>query len=219
MVTLLARITYCSRKDHSQDHLPEGTPSSASLDPHCDPIRERLLNLSLEVVEFIRCCRSAIPNDVDRLNCMVARPLHQALSIFLDAKARSTGNLHQYDSQITDICNTLRAISRRVPFVFTILRAIQLDIRRRRVVLPQETQKMFEDFEQNDLKVWKDDALYTRVMYSFSEIAPNVGQQGAKGRQAKTMGEFLQEFENLDLHSGTEDSSAHLDNTPRSLST
>ncbi|KAK5087565.1 hypothetical protein LTR24_006605 [Lithohypha guttulata] len=219
MVTLLARITYCSREDHSQDHLPEGTPSSASLDPHCDPVRERLLNLSVEVVEFIRCCRSAIPNDVDRLNCMVARPLHQALSIFLDAKARSSENLHRYDSQIIDICTTLRAISRRVPFVFTVLRAIQLDVRRRKIVLPQETQKMLEEFEQNDLKVWKDDASYTRAMYSFSEIAPNVGQLDATGRQAKTMGEFLEEFENLDLHSGNEDSSTHFDNTPRSLGT
>lgn len=217
MVTLLARISYCSRKDHSQDHLPEAGPSNASLDPHCDPIIERLMTLSLEVVEFIRCCRSAMPNDVDRLNCMVARPLHQALSIFLDAKSRSTSNLSRYDSQIVDICATLRAISRRVPFVITVLRAIQLDVRRRKVALPLETQRMFEDFEQNDLKAWRDDALYPQAMYSFSEIAPNVGQQDAKGPQAKTLGEFLQEFENLDLHSGSKDTTTHLENKHRSL--
>lgn len=174
MVTLLARITYCSRKDHSQDYLPEGAPSSASLDPHCDPIHERLLNISLEVVEFIRCCRSTIPNDVDRLNCMVARPLHQALSIFLDAKTRATDNLHRYDLQISNICTTLRAIARRVPFVITVLRTIQLDVRRRKVVLPQETQKMFEDFEQNDLKLWREEASYTRAMYPFSKLLPTL---------------------------------------------
>lgn len=156
-------------------------------------------------------------DDVDRLNCMVARPLHQALSIFLDAKSRSIYHLNRYDSQIVDICTTLRALSRRVPFVITVLRAIQLDVRRRKVVMPLETQRMFEDFEQNDLKAWRDDALYPKAMYSFSEIAPNVGQQDAKAQQAKTMGEFLQEFEDLDLRSGSKNTTTHLEQKHRSL--
>lgn len=45
---------------------------------------------------------------------------------------------------------------------------------------------------------------------SVLEIAPNVGLQDAKGQQTKTIGEFLQEFEKLDLHSGNEESSSHL---------
>lgn len=199
MVVLLARITFCSREDHSQDHQPEGTPSSLSLDPHCDPIRERLLNLSLEVVEFIRCLRFSIPRDIDRINCMVARPLHQALSIFLDAKTRFTEDVGRYDAQINDLCTTLRAIGRRVPFVVTVLRAIQLDIRRRELKLSPETEKLFEDFEQYDLKLWKEDASYLKSMYSQSEVAPHVGQQDHRHDQIQTMGEFLGGFDKLDL--------------------
>ena len=199
IVVLLARITFCSREDHSQNHLPEGTPSSLSLDSHCDPIRERLLNLSLEVVEFIRCLRFSISRDIDRINCMVARPLHQALSIFLDAKTRLTENVGRYDTQIHDLCTTLRAISRRVPFVVTVLRAIQLDIRRREQKLSPETEKLFEEFEQYDLKLWKEDAWYLKSMYSQSEVAPNVGQQDHRHDQDQTMGEFLEGFDKLDL--------------------
>jgi len=130
---------------------------------------------------------------------MVARPLHQALSIFLDAKTRFTEDVGRYDAQINDLCTTLRAIGRRVPFVVTVLRAIQLDIRRRELKLSPETEKLFEDFEQYDLKLWKEDASYLKSMYSQSEVAPHVGQQDHRHDQIQTMGEFLGGFDKLDL--------------------
>jgi len=203
MVTLMARMQYCSREDHSQDGPSKGTQSPISIDTVCDGIRQRLLKVALEVVEFIRCYRASFPLDTDRINSVVYRPLHQALSIFLDAKSRSTDNQHQYDSQVTDICITLRAMARRVPFIVSVLRAIQLDVRRCGVALPKATETLFEDFEQSDIKLWKEEATYTRAMYSFSNIAPNVGQQDG-GERSMTMGEFFQEFEDLDLQSSGE---------------
>jgi len=204
IVTLMSRMQYCVREDHSQtSELSERTPSSTSIDIDCDVIRARLLKVGHEVVDFIRCYRATFPLDVDRLHAVVCRPLHQALSIFLEAKSRDG---RDFDPQIIDICITLRAISRRVPFVVTLLRAIQLDTRRRGLALPPATEKLFADFEQFDIKSWKEEASYTKAMYSYSNIAPNVGQQDNKG-QAKTMGEFLQEFDNLDIKPHDERSS------------
>jgi len=200
-------MQYCTREDHLQDGLTEGTLSPFFIDPECDAIRERLMKVALEVVEFLRCYRSSFPLDVDRLNGVVSRPLHQTLAILLDAKSRSKENQHQYDGHITDICITLRAISRRVPFVVSILRAIQLDVRRRGLALPEATEKLFQDFERSDIKAWKEDASYTRAMYSFSNIAPIVAQQDGKDQNV-TLGEFLQEFENLNIQ-GHEEHSLH----------
>lgn len=204
MVTLMARMQYCSREDHSQlSELSERTPSKDSIDVECDATRARLLTVALEVVEFLRIYRNAYPHDVDRLNSVVSRPLHQALSILLEAKSRDG---RAYDAQINDICAALRAISRRVPFVVTLLRAIQLDAGRRGLALPQETQELFDDFEQSDIQSWKEEGSYTKAMYSYANIAPAVGQQDNKGL-AKTMGEFLQEFDDLDLETRDERSS------------
>lgn len=54
------------------------------------------------------------------------------------------------------------------------MRAIQLDVRRRGLTLPQATAKLFEDFGQSDIKAWKEDTSYTGAMYSYSKIAPIV---------------------------------------------
>jgi len=208
IVILMAQMQYCTREDHLQDGLTEGTLSPFSIDAECNAIRERLVKVALEVVEFLRCYRASFPLDIDRLNCVVARPLHQTLTILLDLKSRLKE--HQYDSHITDICITLRDISRRVPFVVSILRAIQLDVRRRGLALPQATEELFEDFEHSDIKAWKEDASYTRAMYSFSNIAPIVAQQDGKDQNV-TLGEFLQEFENLNIL-GHEEHSLHQEN-------
>lgn len=198
MVTLMARMQYCSRGDHCQGGVSKETRSPISIDADCASIRQRLLKVSLEVAELIEIYRSAFPLEIDKINSVVYRPLHQALSIFLDARNRSTDNQQQYDSQITDICITLRAMARRVPFIVSVLRAIQLDLRRRGLALPRAAEEVLEDFEQCGIGLWKEDASYTRAMYSYSNIAPHVGQQDHK-EDSRTIGEFLQEFEKLNL--------------------
>ncbi|RAK95629.1 uncharacterized protein BO80DRAFT_439252 [Aspergillus ibericus CBS 121593] len=104
-----------------------------------------------------------------------------------------------------ELCIIARAFSRRFPLAKGILRMIQLSANQTQVVLPEETDALFTDFET---LAWKE-----RDAQEFSSFYPHfqsVVQQGPTRQGDVDLDQFLAKWDTLDLsHSrrGSEDES------------
>lgn len=159
-------------------------------------ISSRLLAISLELVSLSRCTRRFCNND--KLSAFNIHGFFQALNIFLEADATGT-----YDEEIIEIITTFRAMSRRAPFMVSLLRMVQLDVQRRNIRLPSATEKLFEDFEKQDLTKWRlgpQTSLYFANPFPGA-VSASEDPETTEARRPEYMGEFLEVFDNLTLHS------------------
>jgi hypothetical protein len=103
----------------------------------------------------------------------------------------------RFEEQITDLCIFARAMSRRWPFAMAILRMIQLTADRRQVTLPDQSRKLFEDFEKEDWHTREQRTLAS--MYPDPESAAYRKHMENADAALQNMGEFLDSMERLHL--------------------
>lgn len=152
--------------------------------------QDRLIQHALKVAELCRWHRDAY--EYNRLHSFMCQPVCVALYVLIERNGD-----HQHDAEITELFTAMRAMSRRVPFVFSLLRMIQLDVRFRKFELPPSTEKLFDEYEQLDLGAWMEKGGHNSV-YPSPElfVGPYTDQRGdpRATTQPMNMNEFLKLF-------------------------
>lgn len=112
-----------------------------------------------------------------------------------------------------ELCIIARAFSRRFPLAKGILRMIQLSANQTQVVLPEETDALFTDFET---LAWKE-----RDAHEFSSFYPHfssVVRQGSARQDDVDMDQFLAKWDTLNLSQSRRDPAASEDSSKRGSS-
>ncbi|PWY90602.1 C6 transcription factor [Aspergillus sclerotioniger CBS 115572] len=113
-----------------------------------------------------------------------------------------------------ELCIIARAFSRRFPLAKGILRMIQLSANQTQVVLPEETDALFTDFET---LAWKE-----RDAQEFSSFYPHfttVVRQGSARKDDVDMDQFLTKWDTLSISQSRRDPAASEDDAKGSSST
>lgn len=200
MTTLSALKTNLSRQlEQATGHDPNRRTSSAlsigSKSPQIThhrlhEVQTRLERAAVEAARFSEVFRTRFRDD--RLSVFMCHPTHQAMYVLLFCNSE-----HKYDAEITQLCVTLRMQSRRIPFVVSLFRMIELDATNDGVTLPSAVKKLFEDFDQDDNERWKREPHHA--------IYPNLRPTGVgaandgNADHSTEMGKFLKAFDNLEM--------------------
>ncbi|KAK5083470.1 hypothetical protein LTR05_005972 [Lithohypha guttulata] len=160
-------------------------------------VNAQLIKYAVEVSQLVESTYTFTGQGVISAHAIL--PLHQSLNILIDA------NLEQkYDSNITANFKLLCELVGRVPFVMSLVRMLQLDVRSRGIELPTATVELLEDFEQNILAK---DVLPNTLYPYHGSVSLEEGGQSADESTGWTMnmGEFLDVFEKLDVRNSVND--------------
>lgn len=130
-----------------------------------------------------------------RFHCFMCQPSRVALYTLME---RNDG--HQYDADITELLTGMRAMSRRFPFTFTLLRMTQLDLRLRNLDLPVSSEKLFEEFDHLKRAAWREQGTFNSVYPSPQLFAGPYDEAVGESRGARdpsNMIEFLRLFDGV----------------------
>lgn len=119
-----------------------------------------------------------------------------AIYTFLD------DDVSQYHDEITNLCTCLRALSRRWPMAMAILRMVQHYAKQRKVSLPPETEKLFDEFENVD---WRHGEVKRLISMYPSPTSVVASYTGTTKDEIVDMGKFLEEMERLQVKSEDSD--------------
>lgn len=154
-------------------------------------------NMVRSALEIVKLCRSyRVKYEYNRLNIFMCQPCYHALYVLMEQNRQ-----HQlYDSDITEICTAIRAMSRRFPFAFSLLHMTQIDLKQRGLDLPSAAEKLFEEFEQLDTALWMEKGSHNSL-YPSPQLAVGPYGGGDDDTEATThptnMSEFLIMFDKL----------------------
>lgn len=107
------------------------------------------------------------------------------------------------EPSLTNLCIHLRSLARRVPYITSIMRMVQLQVQQRQIKLPETTQRVLETFEKEDISDWtsKDlNSMYPMGWGSGLIWTDRDASPADSLPEAVTMEEFLRQFE--ELHTG-----------------
>lgn len=153
-------------------------------------INTRLVDRALDVCQLVRVNDGFTQKG--RLSGCAMQPLQLALNVFIDMNHE-----HKYDREINELCVILCAMGRRMPFVMSLVRMIQLDVQRRSIELPFLATRTLDEFERDDVAKDK----LPNSIFPYTRSAATVGNkeelpQGSVVDRLN-MGEFLELFERL----------------------
>lgn len=104
---------------------------------------------------------------------------------------------------LTNLCIYFRSMARRMPYVASILRMVQLQVKERQITLPETTRTVMENFEKEDITDWtsKDvNCMYPTAWASSIQLDDrDLGAKANSLSQALTMEEFLRQLEDLSV--------------------
>lgn len=155
-------------------------------------IDEEMVQNALDIVDLCRSYR--VRYEYNRLNIFICQPCYLALYALMERNSRK-----QYDSEITEMCTSIRAMSRRFPFAFSLLRMTQIDLQQRGLDLPSSAENLFEEFEQLGTALWLEKGSHNSL-YPSPQLT--VGPYAGEGDPPVTahptnMSEFLKMFNGL----------------------
>lgn len=151
-----------------------------------------LARTALDIVDLCRSYR--VRFEYSRLNCYMCQPCYLALYVLMEQNSE-----RQYDNEITEICTSIRAMSRRFPFAFSLLHMTQIDLQQRGHELPSSVEKLFEEFEQLDTASWMEKGSHNSLYPSPQlGVGPYAGEDDSEATTLPTtMSEFLKAFDKL----------------------
>lgn len=183
--------------DEAEMHARERTSSDINLLVASRTDEEHLVQHATRIADVLSANQDTY--EYSRLHCFMCQPCRLALYVLMERNAD-----HRYDVHITELLTAMRAMSRRFPFSFTLLRMIQLDLRLRKLELPGSAEKLFGEFEQPNSAAWRQRGSSNSVYPSPQVfVGPYAGEtQGSRGATAPTnMIEFLNVFDQLAIGS------------------
>lgn len=139
---------------------------------------------ALEIVQICRLHQSLYGNA--HMTVFLVQPLYLALVALMSEEDVST-----YSSEILDLCIYFRATSRRFPIAMAVMRMFQVSAQQSGKALPVETEKLFEEFEQED---WRQ-----RTSYRVTSQYPVLGGKDQDSSEVQNLSDFFAMMERLEV--------------------
>lgn len=108
-----------------------------------DQIIQLRLNAALDIVQICRIHQKLYENTY--MHTFLVHPIFQSLLVLVREEP-----MNAYRSEIVYLCTLFRSLGRRFPWVIAAFRMFQVTSEQNGQRLPEETDKLFEDFERND---------------------------------------------------------------------
>lgn len=183
----------CADDNEQGEEIIEVMHAGRAVDPLTD--EDHPVHHARQIAGLFRAVRDTY--GYSRFHCFMCQPSRVALYTLMECN-----DDHQYDADITELLTGMRAMSRRFPFTFTLLRMTQLDLRLRNLDLPVSSEKLFEEFDHLKGAAWREQGTFNSVYPSPQLFAgpynDDMGDsQGA--RDPSNMIEFLRLFDGVRL--------------------
>lgn len=136
-------------------------------------------------------------HDYSRLHCFLCQPCLLALYVLVKRNAD-----HRYDAEVTEFFTAMRAMGRRFPFTFSMLRMTQVDLLKRKLDLPVPTEKLFEEYKKVEDAAWRQKGTFNSIYPSpqlFAGPYADEATESGRPQSPADMMEFLQIFDGLKI--------------------